>query len=413
MTFLRFSTIRPFSKGIAAAIVVFAALNLQYAFRITHHLEGPYYWLPLQASNGPETLKQSETSQLLRVDWTNLNLHSPIAQILHDHYHNCSLPLQGVHRWRTTTYGLGSELHVWENGLIDAFHKKIRFRNLRAISRSPSVNYLEWPWLDEETCHVNNSEAGSQYAKSSLSCYFPSITEPKCDENDAPSDKNLVTLSRIGIGRSVQPSSTENDGNMWTKYEWRAAATEFLFSSVSPLVVQEAERQLPLVFKQARPPPSKDLIAVHVRWGDKVHETPLVSIDHYVNAVNEIIQQHNLDVASIHILLCSEDPAAIHAFRAAAPNLWNIYIDQMFTELLPYRSNTSEYNHFVNTVRRLRGKPGLWAMGSLLLTLEANYYVLGTTSNWSRLINELRKNVIDPRCNHCTVIVDVAPSLFE
>ena len=34
---------------------------------------------------------------------------------------------------------------------------------------------------------------------------------------------------------------------------------------------------------------------------------------------------------------------------------------------------------------------------SVLIALEANAFVLTTTSNLSRLIDELRKNVVDPR----------------
>jgi hypothetical protein len=45
--------------------------------------------------------------------------------------------------------------------------------------------------------------------------------------------------------------------------------------------------------------------------------------------------------------------------------------------------------------------------GSLLVAMEANYFVLTTASNWSRLMNELRKNFVEPRCNNCTLMVDL------
>ena len=54
---------------------------------------------------------------------------------------------------------------------------------------------------------------------------------------------------------------------------------------------------------------------------------------------------------------------------------------------------------------------GLQSFGALLLSMVSNRYVLSTGSNWSRLINELhvRKIVVDPRCNNCTIMIDVAP----
>ena len=48
-------------------------------------------------------------------------------------------------------------------------------------------------------------------------------------------------------------------------------------------------------------------------------------------------------------------------------------------------------------------------MVALLLALEANYYVLTTQSNWSRLINELRVNRINKLCGDCTHIADILP----
>jgi hypothetical protein len=50
--------------------------------------------------------------------------------------------------------------------------------------------------------------------------------------------------------------------------EIRPAGAEFMFGRVSPLLVEEAERQLALVFEKAGQVP-KDLIVVCVRWGDK------------------------------------------------------------------------------------------------------------------------------------------------
>ena len=55
------------------------------------------------------------------------------------------------------------------------------------------------------------------------------------------------------------------------------------------------------------------------------------------------------------------------------------------------------------------GSYGLESIASLVLAMEAKYYVLTTGSNFSRLINELRTNVVDVKCGNCTKMIDLNP----
>jgi hypothetical protein len=66
----------------------------------------------------------------------------------------------------------------------------------------------------------------------------------------------------------------------------------------------------------------------------------------------------------------------------------------------------AESSSGTGTANRTSGV-GLVTLALLLVSMEANTFVLTTASNWSRLINELRKNVLDPRCNNCTLMVDL------
>ena len=116
--------------------------------------------------------------------------------------------------------------------------------------------------------------------------------------------------------------------------------------------------------------------------------------------------QHKLQ--SVNILLCTEDPKAEDAFRQAANSSWNICMDHFYTQFLPYRKDREVVMHLPSLITmELHGRPGLWALGSLLVAMEANYFVLTTKSNWARLINELRKNVVNPRCDNCTYLIDL------
>jgi hypothetical protein len=116
----------------------------------------------------------------------------------------------------------------------------------------------------------------------------------------------------------------------------RAATTEFLFGHVSPLVVQEAERQLALVFEKVGHVP-KDLITVHIRWGDKGGEMKLVPISDYIHAIEKVLVQRKSNDKTANIFLATEDPRAVKAFKKRAPAAWNVYLDQYYTDLLPYR----------------------------------------------------------------------------
>ena len=54
-----------------------------------------------------------------------------------------------------------------------------------------------------------------------------------------------------------------------------------------------------------------------------------------------------------------------------------------------------------------QGRAGLQSLAALLISLEANRYVLARGSNWSRLIDELRKSIVDSRCGNCTKMIDL------
>ena len=215
-------------------------------------------------------------------------------------------------------------------------------------------------------------------------------------------------VSVVQAGSCGSPSAMTNmtEIDAYNVSDFRAGATESLFSSVSRIVIQEAERMLQAVFGDKGVPPN--LITIHVRWGDKTFEWPRIlnPISEFIAAVEKIVEEKKLN--SVHILLCTEDPIAEDEFRRAAHPSWTIYVDNFYTQYLPHRINrTLVFNGPSYITKDLNGKPGLWALGSLLVAMEANYFVMTTKSNWARLMNELRKNVVDPRCGNCTYMIDL------
>jgi hypothetical protein len=319
----------------------------------------------------------------LRYDWTNLEIKSPIAQRLNDHQSNCDLPI-GNFQWRKKIFGLGSDIHIWGQALCNAMEEKLRIR---------THNVREWIWLDGSKCDMEVAN------KSGLLCYFPS-SELRC-----PQDAESIAA---GIVRTIpNPIKVKCDSIMkdYNISDFRAAAVEVLFTKLSPIVVTEGERQLNLVFPNGVP---KKLITVHMRWGDKKFESKLQDVMDYINGVKQVLKQRgDREEGEAHIYLATEDPQAVTEFMTNLPKLWKVYLDQFYYEMLPYRPSDDPYNTVPKISRELNGVTGLWSLGSLLVAMEANDYVLTTSSNWSRLMNELRKNIVNPRQNDQTKMVDL------
>lgn len=332
----------------------------------------------------PVSSKNKAPRGTLRYNWTDMTLTSPMARRIEAVMTNCSLPIGNTDLFNVN--GLGSEIHVWSGKLCNAMERQWR------IQTSPP-----WQWLDEALCGSSTTRA------SVMNCYFPKA-EMRCP-NDHLRSENQTNPNKVPSPFIERCGSITNNKSKLIS-AFRAASMEYLFQSVHPTVIQEAERQLNLVFPGGKVPP--DLITVHIRWGDKKAEMDLLPAEDYVKAVKRILERRERGSSyPASIFLATEDPKAFDAFREAAPNEWTIYLDQYFHDMLPYRNTTDIYNQAPQSARETKGRAGLVAIASLLVAMEANDYVLTLVSNWSRMMNELRKNVIDPRCNNCTNMIDL------
>ena len=308
---------------------------------------------------------------------------SRIAKTLAAEQSNCSRPLM-TYDWGRA--GLGSELHQWGQKLCGAVEIKHR---LQSVAR--------WEWLDSSECGKRDG----------LGCYFKVTTRlcPNDDIDHVPkASKKRGSCSIMAVG-----------GNDL----YRAAATEYLFSSGLTTVVQkEVEQQMRMVFGRDTAPPN--LITVHIRWGDKITEMKLIGVEKYIDSVHEILRRRGKG-SPVHVYISTEDPRATREFRSKAPDDWHVYGDAQVEELAGLRpGNASEEfksrlsrgekvppNHAVQSAVRTKGRAGTQALASLVIAMEADDFVLTTASNWSRMIDELRKNVLDPRCGKCTFMIDL------
>jgi hypothetical protein len=198
---------------------------------------------------------------------------------------------------------------------------------------------------------------------------------------------------------------------------------EYLFQSVRPIVIKHAEQQLKRMFSNSSTgttsdsidystinplgpvsvPAPDEWITVHIRWGDKKIETPLLPIETYTSAVRALLNQKERSGKSIvHIYLATEDPIAEKEFREKASK-----------ESPPWQVHTSgpsvpkDRQGILNLAQSSQGLAGLESLAALLVALQGNRYVLGSGSNWSRLIDEIHSHVLDPRCGNCTQVLNV------
>ena len=139
-----------------------------------------------------------------------------------------------------------------------------------------------------------------------------------------------------------------------------------------------------------------------------------VEISNYIDAIHKILNRRERTKNSsskstskqiANIYLATEDPEAVTEFRKALPKGWNLYVDQFLIDTSEHRNG--EYNGNPKMAKALNGKAGLLALGSLLVAMEANDFVLTTKSNWSQLMDELRRTILDPRCGNCTSLIDL------
>ena len=297
--------------------------------------------------------------------WTKRELHSPLAKEIALHQSKCTSP---THNNTRRTNGMGSELHVWSQALCNSMQ----------VGKTLVQVDQPWQWNDPALCNATESSEHKQ----PLSCYFNVRSEcPPHPEDGAVSFGNRFD----NCPKYIQdlPSRTA----------FRSAAMEYLFSNLNPALVDEARKAIVDVFGETGIP--ADLFTVHIRWGDKRTEMNLVSPIEYYQAISAFVVAHA--IPKPHIYISSEDPNAVSMLQAEITRHNQTWTLHHFAPLIATHTQTQAN----------RGPSGKNSLIALLLAMEAKYYILTTGSNWSRLMNELRMNVVDVACGNCTAMVDL------
>jgi hypothetical protein len=282
--------------------------------------------------------------------------------------------------------GMGSDLHTWSEGLCIAMMFNASLHTMSG-----------WVWEAESLCEGESMETQYSHLDSSFGCYFGNQVEARCDRAVAVQDSLLTdtngAFSQYGAFTYYGHCQLYDYKNESQRVQWRAASMEALFSHINPKVPHMASRLLHEIFGPQGAP--DDLIAIHIRHGDKKSEMKLLRIEQFVDAAADMIKKHSIKNPTIFIL--SDNKEAISGFASAAPANWKITYDPTICSNT-YTSKWDGSGTAASLSRQFKGTPGLAQLLGLMIALEAKHFLLTMESNWSRLLEELRVNLIEGHC---------------
>lgn len=232
-----------------------------------------------------------------------------------------------------TENGLGSNFHRWATYLTEAHAQN------KILIAYPS----NWIW---NQC--------KQSPEDPLRCFFN--VHPNCDLNSKSVD-NLNFLHYSGE---------------YERPEEMFLGMSYLFSTIRQDLKDEALSSL-----QKFP---ETFITVHLRRSDKVgNEMRLVSNSEYIEAIE------SFGLTNVNIFLITEDPKAFEEFQKLCEQKnWKLFSYRPSEDCARGRS----YGWVDKTCDGLLSRQSIIGV---LISLYAKYYVLTFASNWSRLIDELRR----------------------
>jgi hypothetical protein len=282
---------------------------------------------------------------------------------------------------------MGSDIHTYSQALCNSMQKGSTLLELTE----------PWIWNDRKFCGGAPSQP--------LSCYFN--IKNKCPHNLKP------PYEMISFNHSFDrcPTYIQDDRS---RQVFRASAMEYLFSDINKRLVKEAESSIVSVFGDYGIP--DDMITVHLRWGDKKKEMKLVSQQEFVDAISAIASNYSITHPKVFITTESKDALnKIEAYVKQHKPTWTLYNypPSVFEGGNRHPVAGAAATSPMSMARHTGGIIGKASIIALLFALEAKYYVLTSGSNWSRLIDELRRTVRDFHCQNCTRMVDLRQAFSD
>lgn len=175
-------------------------------------------------------------------------------------------------------------------------------------------------------------------------------------------------------------------------YWWRAQGVAYL---VRPNVrtLEELESRRVKIFQNSTI--RAGVVSVHVRHGDKGNESPLAADEAYLSATEALVAASPELKRSI--FLSTEDANTVRFF--ARLRNWTVQWTKVKRQGRRYQGSTAEFARMVGWDNEF-----LNGLLNLQLALDCDAWVGMISSNWNRLVDELRSTI---RCKYDQPYVDV------
>lgn len=235
-----------------------------------------------------------------------------------------------------------------------------------------TVSEATWekiPWLDAKNYKTNKDRVLKEYLDHCGSCYITRETNPDMFHD-------LLRAGNIPLS---------------FYYWWRAQGTAYVVRP-NERTLRELERRRTLIFN------GEDIkegtISVHVRHGDKWIESQLASDETFFKNAEKLLD--NNQGLKRRIFLSTEDAETVKYFSKL--QWWNV----RWTDVKRIHDNSTGPAKFASQIGWT--EEFLNSLLSLQLALECDGWVGMITSNWNRLIDELRSTI---RCKYDHPYLDV------
>ena len=341
-----------------------------------------------------------------RTDWEHRVLKTDIAERIAKNQKDCTKTSMLLHP--LNNYGMGSGLWNLGTAVCSSLEEKLPLHVLNDT----------WIWLDKDVCSKHfQVHASDKMLSSPLDCYFGKQFNQCANDvhHNSGSSKPVADAHKHAQWINVRcPSIVQDEGNVTAYWNLYGGFFEYLFSSLTPSVIESAKDAAYKTFNSTSSP--DDMITVHIRWGDKSKEMGgLVPIHKYMSAIDELIRKHDIR-GKINILLATYDTEANQEFRNAVKKRnfvkanqshWNVFQYEPAAENLLSLQELKRTSYATATAANPSLHTGIQSLIEWLLAVESKYFVLTTASNWSAVIEALRLGVLNTDCGQCTDSIDL------
>lgn len=308
----------------------------------------------------------------------------------HQHPSDCTAVKYLI--WLPSHNGIGSNFHCMGQVLAYA----INLDRVLVLAHDP-----DHPYYDPTYCG-NNANYHDCFFEPVSSCSlsdarnlagltdyeFSRLTEVRWLEADKPNEA-VVKLSLMPEQHNFAPSifgdflATSPIDPAKHQYWWKAQSVAFLVRP-NERTLSEIRKRKKLTFHQHIQPGT---ISCHIRHGDKWAETELTEDKSYVRALEELMSQAKEQNKSLkrEVFLSTEDPLSVAYFRNLTG--WTTHFTHVPRKPDRYVSNM-QYAQKIGKATEI-----LNSLVNLDLALDCDAWVGTLTSNWCRLIDEMRSTV--------------------